>query len=447
MKIFRKSEVEEVDIEYMTDSSAAMLQGAPIRFHLILWLAAAFLTFAGIWANYAVLDVVTTGEGKVIPSSNKQTVSNLEGGIIKDIRVRPGDVVEKGQIIMIIDDTRFASSLKETEEQIRALEAKIVRLSAEATGRPLNFSKDLKDDYPQYVANETNLYESRQRELAVKLNILRDQEEQKEQELAEVKNKLEQLKRSLVLVKKELDLTRPLVADGAVSEVELLRLERNVNDLTGELEQTELSIPRAEANLNGARKKIDEMTISARTESLSELNSAKADYQRLVEQVRAAKDRVYRTDVRSPVTGTVNEVHATTIGGIVQPGQDLVDIIPLNDTLLIEANIRPSDIGFLRPNLDATVKISAYDFSIHGGLKATVEHISADTITNERGDSFYKIRVRTTDKNYLVGKQGEKLHIIPGMSATVDILTGEKTVLEYLLKPIIKAKKNAMRER
>ena len=447
MAIFRKSEIEEVDVEFMSDSSAAMLQGAPIRFHLILWFSVLFLFVAGLWASIAVLDVVTTGEGRVIPSSNKQTVQNLEGGIIKDIRVKPGDVVEKGQIIMIIDDTRFASSLKETEEQIGALEAKISRLSAEATGRPLQFAEELREDFAQYVANETNLYESRQRELAVKLNILRDQEEQREQELAETQNKSEQIERSLALVQKELDLTKPLVAEGAVSEVELLRLERSVNDLTGELDQTRLSIPKAEANLAGARKKIDELSISSRTESLSELNGAKGDYQRLVEQVRAAEDRVYRTDVRSPVTGTVNEVHVTTIGGIIQPGQDLVDIIPLNDTLLIEAQIRPSDIGFLRPNLDATVKISAYDFSIHGGLKARVEHISADTITDERGDSFYKIRVRTTDTNYLVGKQGEKLHIIPGMSATVDILTGEKTVLEYLLKPIIKAKQNAMRER
>jgi adhesin transport system membrane fusion protein len=445
--LFRKSEVEELDMEFMSDSSAAMLQGAPIRFHLVLWVAVTFLFFALIWASYATLDVVTTGEGKVIPSSNKQTVQNLEGGIIKDIRVKPGDVVEKGQIIMLIDDTRFASSLQETEEQIHALEAKLARLTSEATGRPLTFSEDLKKNYSQYVANETNLYESKQRELAVKLNILRDQEEQRLQELAEVKNKLQQFTRSLALVTKEMELTRPLVNDGAVSEVELLRLERNVNDLTGELEQTELSIPRVEANLAGARKKIDELTISAKTEALSELNAAKGDYQRFVEQIRAAEDRVYRTDVRSPVTGTVNEVHVTTIGGIIQPGQDLVEIIPLNDTLLIEANIRPSDIGFLRPNLDATVKISAYDFSIHGGLEAMVEHISADTITDERGDSFYKIRVRTTDKSYLVGKQGEKLHIIPGMSATVDILTGEKTVLEYLLKPIIKAKQNAMRER
>lgn len=442
-----RKNIKETDIEFMTDTSAAMMQGIPIVYHLILWSAAAFLLIAGIWANYAVLDVVTTGQGKVIPSTNIQTVQNLEGGIVKDIRVKIGDVVERDQILMVIDDTRFSSSLKEGEVQIYALEAKIARLQAEATGEKLVFPDQLKEEYPQYVNNEKSLYESRKRELEIKLNILKEQEGQKKQELIEMEGKKEQLERSLALVEKELKLTRPLVKSGAVSEVEVLRLERTVNDLAGELEQTKLSIPRLKSSLEGAKKKIDELLITFKTETITELNSARSDYSRLQETQKAAKDRFTRTIVRSPVRGTINQIHINTIGGIIQPGEDLFDIVPLNDTLLIEANIRPSDIGFLRPGLEATVKISAYDFSIYGGLKAKVEHISADTITDERGDPFYQIRVRTTDKNYLIGKHGERLDIIPGMSATVDILTGHKTVLEYLLKPIIKAKKNAMRER
>lgn len=443
----KKAEIQEVDVEFMTDSSAAMLQGVPFRYHLILIAAAGFLFIAGIWASFATLDVVTVAQGKVIPSRSMQVVQNLEGGIVKDIRVKVGEVVERGQVVMIIDDTRFVSSMKEGVVQSDALQAKIERLTAETSGLPLKFSKELMESSPDTVKNETSLYENRKHELEVKLNILKDDVEQRKQELSGAQGKKDQIERSLTLVKKELSLTKPLVSQGAVSEVDVLRLERTVNDLQGDLEQTQLSIPKLEASLAGSQRKIDELLLGFKSDAFKDLNTAKAEYSRLFESNKAAADRVTRTIVRSPVRGTVNQVKVATIGGIVQPGQDLMDIVPLDDTLLIEANVRPADIGFLRPGLSATVKISAYDFSIYGGLKAVVEHISADTITDEKGNAFYQIRVRTTEASYLVGKHGERLQIIPGMSATVDILTGEKTVLEYLLKPIIKAKRNAMRER
>jgi len=443
----KKSETQEVDVEFMTDSSAAMLQGVPFRYHLILIAAAGFLFVAGIWASFATLDVVTVAQGKVIPSRSMQVVQNLEGGIVKDIRVKLGEIVERGQVVMIIDDTRFVSSMKEGEVQSDALQAKIERLTSETSGSPLKFSKQLTDSAPETVKNETSLYENRKHELEVKLNILKDDVEQRRQELSAALGKKDQVERSLTLVKKELSLTKPLVAQGAVSEVDVLRLERTVNDLSGDLDQTQLSIPKLEASLTGSQRKMEELLLGFKSEAFKDLSTAKAEYSRLFESNKAAADRVTRTIVRSPVRGTVNQVKVATIGGIVQPGQDLMDIVPLDDTLLIEANVRPADIGFLRPGLPATVKISAYDFSIYGGLKAVVEHISADTITDEKGNAFYQIRVRTSEASYLVGKHGERLQIIPGMSSTVDILTGEKTVLEYLLKPIIKAKRNAMRER
>lgn len=443
----RSAQRQEHDIDFMTDTSAAIMQGAPIRYHLILVMAILFLTVALIWASFAKLDVVTVGQGKVIPSRNMQTVQNLEGGIVKDIKVHVGEVVEKDQVLMVIDDTRFISSLKEGETQIYALKAKALRLIAEASGQSPVFSEALQNQYPEYVQAEQELHESRKNEKQVRSNILDDELEQREKELEAMRSKKEQTKRSLALLEKELKLTRPLVKDGAVSEVELLRLERTVNDLAGELQQAELSIPKLEANVNSAKEKLKELDITFKTEALSELNGVRAELSRLEEGAKAAEDRVFRTTVRSPVRGTVNEVKVSTIGGIIQPGQDLVTIVPLDDTLLIEANIRPADIGFLRPGLPAVVKISAYDFSIYGGLDAIVEHISADTIMDEKDNPYYQIRVRTTKRNYLVGKQGEPLQIIPGMSATVDILTGQKTVLEYLLKPIIKAKQSAMRER
>lgn len=443
----RQAQAREIDVEFMSDSSAAILQGIPIMYHAILIAAVTFVLIAAIWANYAVLDVVTTAQGKVIPSKSMQTIQNLEGGIVKDIRVKVGDIVKKDEVLMIIDDTRFVSSFKEGEAQIYALLAKIDRLNAETNGTQLVFSKEVQEKYPQYVSSETNLFESRKNELMIKLNIIKDDIEQRNQELQAAKNKKEQLTRSLALVAKELELTKPLLAQGAVSEVDVLRLERTVNDLRGDLDQTALSIPKLESILAGSQKKSEELLIGFKTEALTELNKARADYSPMIETSKAAQDRVSRTLVRSPVYGTVNQLKVSTIGGIVQPGQDLMFIVPIDDTLLIEANVRPADIGFLRPGLPATVKISAYDFSIYGGLQAIVEHISADTITDEKGNSFYQIRVRTVNRNYLTGKYGEHLQIIPGMSATVDILTGQKTVLEYLLKPIIKAQQGAMRER
>ncbi|MFO1257127.1 MAG: HlyD family type I secretion periplasmic adaptor subunit [Gammaproteobacteria bacterium] len=441
----RKKQIEEVDVQYMSDASGATLMGAPIVLHSILWISALFILVAIVWADFAVLDVVTVGQGKVIPSSNMQVVQNLEGGIIKDIRVKEGDVVERDQVLMVIDDTRFSSSFKENEVQLYALQAKMERLEAEAEGRDLTWSKDLEKLYPGYVKQEYDLYTSRQKGLEVKLNILNDQKEEKEQELVELKGKKDQIEKSLELVKKELVLTRPLVKDGAVSEVELLRLERTVNDLTGDLNGTTLAIPRLESAIGGAKRKIEELIITSKTEAMSDLNATRAEYSKMTETIKAAKDRVNRTVVRSPVRGTVNQVKVSTIGAVIQPGAELIDIVPLDDTLLVEANVRPSDIGFLRPGLPATVKITAYDFSIYGGLKAVVEHISPDTITNEKGESFYQIRVRTEENSFLM-KKGEQLPIIPGMGATVDILTGQKTVLDYLLKPILKAKQNAMRE-
>lgn len=447
-KINRKNVIIKTnDVNFSMDENSDISMIPIINYHVIVICGLLFLLVAGIWANFAVMDVVTVGQGKVIPSSNMQVIQNLEGGIIKDILVKIGDVVSPEQELMIIDDTRFVSSLKESETQIYGLKAKIARLTAESNDAELLFPKDIEDKYPQYVTSERNLYHSSEKELEVKLNILQDEVKQKSQELIASKGKKEQIQRSLELVKKEFELTQPLAKSGAVSPVEVLRLERTVNDLQGDLQQTELSIPKLEASLSSAKSKMNELRASDKTEALTELNKAKAEYNKLVETTKAATDRVTRTIIRSPVKGIINQVKVTTVGGIIQPGQDLLTIVPLNDTLLIEAKIRPVDIGFLRPGLAATIKVSAYDFSIYGGLKGTVEHISADTIKDEKGNPFYVIRVRTSGRNYLLGKHGERLNIIAGMSVTVDVLTGHKTVLEYLLQPIIKAKQSAMRER
>jgi adhesin transport system membrane fusion protein len=230
-----------------------------------------------------------------------------------------------------------------------------------------------------------------------------------------------------------------------VSKVELLQLEREVNDLAGELESTRLAVPRIEAALQEAERRIDERRLNFRAEAQRELTAVQAEATALAEAITAAADQVKRTAVRSPVRGTIKRLLVTTVGGVVQPGEDLVEIVPLEDSLLVEAQVRPADIAFLHPGQPAKVKVTAYDFSIYGGLDGVVEEISADTITDDRGESFYRIRVRTAEN--ALEHNGRTLPIIPGMTTQVDILTGEKTVMDYLLKPILKAKERALRER
>jgi adhesin transport system membrane fusion protein len=277
------------------------------------------------------------------------------------------------------------------------------------------------------------------------INILRQQEAQTKQELAEHNAQENKLSRSYALVKQELDMSAPLEADGAISEVEILRLKRSVNELRGELEATRLAVPRLQSAYEEIRSKIDDIEISFRTEARGKLNEIEAELSSIEETLRGQEDRVNRTLVTSPVKGTVKQILVTTVGGVIKPGMDLVEIVPLEGNLLVEAHVRPADIAFLRPDQKAQVKLTAYDYAIYGGLPAKLEHISADTITDENGESFYLIKVRT-ERNYL-GSESHPLKIIPGMTAVVDILTGEKSVLDYLLKPVLRARDNAMRER
>lgn len=366
--------------------------------HVILWTALLFIIIAVIWANYAVLDEVTSGEGKVVPSSEIQVIQNLEGGIVQSIFVKEGEIVKKDQILMQIDNTRFMSSYAEAEKKIDALKIEVIRLNALLNHQKPVFPEEYNKNYPQLIKDQMSLYESKMREL-------------------------KELNSALELAQKELNLTRPLLKGGSVSEVEVIRLERTVSDIRGNIEKFN-------------------------SEQLDKLNKARGDLSALIEANKADKDRLSRTTVKSPVYGIVKQLKVNTIGGVVQPGSDIIEIVPLDDSLLIEAKIKPANIGFIHPGQEAMVKITAYDFSIYGGLPGVVEQISADTIvdeTDKKDESYYVVKVRT-NKNHL-GTKANPLPIIPGMQATVDILTGEKSVLQYILKPIIKAKQSALRER
>lgn len=432
------------DINYMSSAAGAIMEQSPRGGQQLLWAIVSFFLVMLIWASIASVDEFTRGEGRVIPSSNIQVIQNLEGGILEETYVREGQAVKAGQALLRIDDTRFSSSLREAGVTLMQLKAKVARLKAEAEGKPFH-----PDDYPHINASdlqeELEVHESRRRELQSRSQVLLEQRIQKNQEVSELEAKSQQIERSLRLLQKELTMTRPLADEGAISEVELLRLERQVNDLQGELEAAQLAMPRAESSLEEARQKLNNLELVFQTEAYEEKNEVLSELSRLEETTSALEDRVQRTQVTSPVAGTVKRLLVSTIGGVIQPGMDIVEIVPTEDKLLVEAKVRPADIAFLHPGQQAKVKFTAYDFSVHGGLDGAVTLISPDTIVNEKEESFYLVRVET-DRTFL-GSESQPLPIIAGMTASVDILTGKKTVLDYILKPILKTKQLALRER
>lgn len=433
------------DVSFMSEISAATMASTHWGGHILLLLIAAFIGIALWWASVAEIDEVTRGQGKVVPSSKVQVIQNLEGGILADVLVSEGQMVEKDDVLLKIDDTRFSSSFRESKLTYWELVARTARLSAESEGKPLELPDELMLKQPELAAEERALYQSRQLQLQSTIDVLKRQAEQRRQELVEKQARQQQLSRSFELSNQELQMSEPLVAAGVMSEVELLRLRRTVNDLRGEMDSNRLAIPRIRSSIDEVQQKINEANTRFQSEAARELSEVRAEMERTEESVSALADRVTRTNVRSPMKGTIKRLMINTIGGVIQPGMDLVEIVPLEDNLLIEAQIRPADIAFLRPGQEAIIKFTAYDFSIYGGLQAKLERISADTITNEEDESFYLIYLRT-EQNYIKSSLGE-LGIIPGMTVTVDILTGEKTVLDYLLKPILKAKNEALRER
>lgn len=433
------------DLKYMSSLSEAVLQKSPKKSKYILWLTALAFGWLLFWASQAELDELTRGEGRIIPSHQLQIIQNLEGGIISDILVNEGDIVKKGQILLKINNTNFRSSLKESRLRQYELKAKFIRLDSEANNKPFKYNKEEMKDLLIQIGHEESLYKSNKKQLESSIKVAKEQIKQRSQELKEMNAKIRQEERTLVLIEDEVSITKPLVDKGLISQVEFLQLKRQLNSLKGELEASRLSIPRLKSKIIEAKNKIQEIELEYKNRAKKELNEVVAEISRITQSNIALDDKVRRTLVRSPVEGTIQQLLVNTIGGVVQPGMDLVEIVPAQDALLVEAKIKPSDIAFLRPQLEAVVKFSAYDFSIHGGLKGKLTHISADTITNEKGESHYLVRIKT-DKSFL-GTEEKPLPIMVGMTVSVDIITGKKTVLDYILKPILKTKQNALSER
>ena len=411
------------DFAFANDVRAAAALRTPrtSRMLLVTFLAmlAAFLT----WAHFAILDEVKRGNGKVVPSRQIQVVQTLEGGIVGDILVQEGAIVQQGQSLMRIDDTKFASEFGEIRERRAAMAARVARLDAEARGRDsVAFPDQLDQVVPAAVATENSVFKMRSQKLAQDVDVLNQQ--------------VTRLTGTLKLLDRELVLTRTLYEQKVVPEIEMLRLDRQAAEMKGQLAE--------------AQSKMTNTVTSFRSQADEDLAKSKGDLAVLDENIKSAQDRVRRTDLKAPVYGIVNKLNVTTVGAVVQPGANVMDIVPLDDSLLVESRIRPQDIAFIRPNQDAVVKLSAYDSSVYGSLKGKVERISADTIVDEkaekseRQETFYRVMVRT-DKNHL-GTAAKPLPIIPGMVTTVEILTGEKSVLDYLLKPARTLRDDALRE-
>ena len=438
-----KSPIE--DIDYMSDLRAAIVRGPRFSTSLLLFAIVGFIAAAAYWTSQATIPVIARGDGRVIPSGQIQVVQHLEGGIVAEILVKEGQFVKQGDTLLRVNDVQFESKFSEDYAQYLGLLASRHRLEAEVSGKNPSYSKEVIEGDPRLAESENALFRARRSELEQSVAVLQQLVHQRRQELVEIDSRITQLRRSLALAREELAITAPMVAQGVTSRIELIRIERGVNDIEGTLETARQSVPRARSAQREAEGRIREKRATFRAQTLAQLNDTKVKLNALGEVLTSMRDRVQRTAVRSPVDGTIKQLNVNTVGGVIRPGMDLVEIVPAEDNLLVEARIRPADIGFLHPDQEATVKITAYDYAIFGSLDARLEQISADSIVDEKGESYFQVRVRT-DKNYL-GDEDDPKKIIPGMVAQVDIMTGDRTVLDYLLKPILRARGMAFTER
>ncbi|WKE65127.1 HlyD family type I secretion periplasmic adaptor subunit [Gallaecimonas kandeliae] len=444
--------------------SQSQLMNTQLRYHrILLWIMALLMGCFLIWATQSQLEEVARGKGKVIPSQQLQVVQSVDGGVVEAIYVHEGQMVEAGQPLLRINDVRFQSDYRQKTRELVGLQSAVTRLDAELKSvilnndapdwhqqvqveqQPFTYPEDFKKDYPELVSRQASEYRDRLTNLGNQLSILGEQITQRQQELSELDAKISHQQESLALATKELELTEPLAAQGVVSEVELLKLRRQINDMRGELAMAKTNKPKVIAAREEAIFKRRDAALQFRTQVQEELRRTELQLNSQQESTAGLEDKVARTQLVSPVKGTVKTLHVNTVGAVVQAGTPVVEIVPLEGQLLVEARISPRDIAFLRPGQPAVVRLTAYDFAIYGSLKGILDHISADSLVDDDGNAYYLIRVRT-EKPYIVSGKKE-LPIIPGMLTEVDVITGEHSVLDYLLKPILRARTRALRER
>lgn len=449
-KNFKSSDLQNLDVtkDYSRDVFEPY-EGINKRDHVLLYTVGIIFIVFLVWANLATLEEVTRGEGTVIPSSQVKVIQNLEGGIIEEILVRDGDVVKAGQTLVRLRNVQASSDLNANQKRYLGIKAIVQRLKAESEGATtISFSDDVITGVPESVDNERATFKANKEKVRNQLSVLEQQLSQKKQEVEELTRRISDTSRVLALSNKEMDMLKPAVDRGAAPKMELLQLERSIAERRAELNGLKLALPRSKAAVKEVEERVAELESTAKADAQAEMAERIVEMNSIRETLSALTDRKDRTVIVSPVEGTVKDVKFTTEGGVVQPGEAIMEVVPLGDNLLIEANIRPSDIAFLYSGQKATVKITAYDYTIYGGLVGRVENISADTITNQgqgQEEDFYQILVRTDETS--IHHQGQNLLIKPGMKAQIDVLTGEKTIMDYLLKPFKKAAQTALRER
>ena len=453
-ELYGVEEDDEKDLEFIYSSYANSNEKPGNTSKIIFLTISGIFTIFMIWAAFAEIDELARGNGKVIPTDKIQTVQSLDGGIISEIFIKEGDIVKFDTPLMKIDTTRFQATLEESKQEYLSLLAVKARFEIESrididNDLPeLQFDQKVLDDDSKYHINEKLLLENRFRELKSSINVLKSQENQKIQELREIESTIRKLSDSLGFIEEQRKTIRKLVERGVKSNFDLLNIEKEYNQTKGDLQTAKLSISRSNYAINEAQNKIKEKINIFKSEASNELQKAVSQINRFEAKLVGDRDKVAKTTITSPVDGIIKQLNFNTIGGVVQSGIDLIEIVPLSDALVVEAKIDPKDIAFINPSQKAIIKITAYDFAIYGGLDAKIVEISADTIVDKEskeGKSYYRVLVKT-DKNYLERK-GKRLPIIPGMVATVDIVTGKKTILDFILKPILKVRQDSLHER
>lgn len=418
----------------------------PLSKHLLMCAIALFFIIFMLWANFAKLDEVTRGQGKIIPSSEVQALQTIDAGIVDEYLVKEGEEVKAGQVLARLSDIEASSDLGANRARYLGLLASITRLQAEAEGKnEVVFPDDVQKEAPSSVTEELNAFRANKQQRDGQLKVLEEQMTQREQEVDEINTRIGDVRGVIRLQQDEKNMIAPLVAKGSAPKLELLQLDRAIKEKSSELNGLLSSLPRAKSAIDEAKARIADITATAQAEAQKELAAKLTELNEIRERLTALTERKTRKEIKSPVSGTIQEIKIKTIGGVVRPGEDFIKIVPKDDQLIVEAKVKPSDRAFIYPGQPAVIKLTAYDFSIYGGLKGELLDISADTFEDERGNSFYRVRLRTFETS--LKRKGEVLPIIPGMIASVDILTGQKTVMQYLLKPFIKTLDDAMNER
>jgi adhesin transport system membrane fusion protein len=433
------------DSAFMDDLDAMKVLTPSRAANLLLYTICALVIFFFVWAALARVDEITRGAGQVVPSREAQIIQSLEGGILQELLVKEGDIVKKDQVLMRLRDIGVASEERGTTAKLLSLQVKKARLEAESTGKPFTLPAEIKQKAPKIAATEEELYVSRQEEYSNAISMIDSKIASIGSQTDELDSQIARDGQNIGLIQKELGITQRMVAQKAVPQIEAIRLQRELNDAQGSLRAARERKAGLAADMSSAQKEKKDQADKFRSQALGELNKTETELTGLTENLKTLGDRVDRAELRSPVDGVVNKIALTTVGGVVEPAMRLAEIVPVGEDLKITARVTPSDIAFLKAGQKARVRITAYDSQRYGYLPATLTRIGANSQRLAEDKVFFEIEVRT-ERNYL-GEADHPLPITAGMQAEVDVVTGQKTILEYLVRPVLRLKDRALTER